>query len=70
MVKAIDAALVCKRLLDPTACNSKCSAGYDFTVSGKRFQKCKNGCFVFFINNENNSYIKSFVENEMRARRQ
>ena len=68
MVKSIKKALVCKRLIDPNACNPKCSTGYDFTIGSERFQKCKNGCFMFVINNENNPYIKSFIENEIKER--
>ena len=68
MVKSIEKALVCKRLINPNDCNPKCSMGYDFSVNGSRFQKCKNSCFMFDINNKNNLYIMSFIENEIKAR--
>ena len=68
MVQSVEEALVCKRLIDPSACNPKCSMGYDFTIENKRFQKCKNGSFVFFISKANNPYIKSFIEHEIKER--
>jgi len=68
MIKAIAKAPVCKRLLDPAACNSRCSMGYDFTVNGAYYQKCKYNCFMFEINADNYPYIKDFLENEARER--
>ena len=68
MIKAVAKAPACKRLLDPAACNSRCSMGYDFTVKGAHHQKCKYNCFMFEINAENYTYIKDFLENELRER--
>jgi len=68
MTKAIEKAPICKRFTDPTVCNSKC-IGYDFNLKGSHFQKCKIGCFMFFVNDGNNPYIKEFVENEMTRRK-
>ena len=68
MIKSIKKASVCKRLIDPDVCNSRCTMGYDFTIGNERFIKCKNNCFMFLINNENNPYIQSFIENEVTAR--
>lgn len=68
MINAIEKASVCKRMLDPASCNSRCSMGYDFTVKGDRYQKCKYGSFMFLINHNSIPFIKEFIENEVRAR--
>ena len=66
MLEAIDSASVCKRLVYNT-CSPKCS-GYDFIIGNEHFQKCKYNCFEFLVTEENNPYIKSFVEHELRER--
>ena len=66
MVQAIEKASECKRLVYNT-CSPKCS-GYDVTIGGERFQKCRYGGFEFPLTKKNNPYIKSFVENEIRER--
>jgi hypothetical protein len=68
MIKAIGKSSVCKRMIDPNTCNSRCTMGYDFIIGSKRFQKCKNSSFMFLISDENNPYIKSFIENEVTER--
>jgi len=56
----------CKRLTN-NGCSPKCS-GYDFTVGGRRFQKCRYNCFELLVADKNNGYIKAFIENELRER--
>ena len=68
MIKAIEKAPVCKRLIDFTKCNSKCRMGYDFMLKGKHHQKCQYNCFMFLVSHENNPFIKTFLENELSAR--
>ena len=68
MIKAIDKAPACKRLIDPTKCNSRCTLGYDFTVKGSHYQKCRYNCFMFEVNDEHIPYITAFLENEIRER--
>ena len=68
MFFAIQKAPVCKRLINPENCNPKCSMGYDFVTRGAHFQKCKNNCFMFDVNEGNNPYIQAFLENEIRER--
>lgn len=68
MVKSIIKAPICKRLVNPNSCNSKCSMGYDFHIEGEHFQKCRYSCFMLDVNDENNSHIKSFIENEIKER--
>ena len=66
MVKSIEKAGICKRLVDNT-CSPKCT-GYDFTIGGERFQKCRYNCFEFLVTDESNSYIKSFIRHELGQR--
>lgn len=68
MKKSIEKASACKRLINPNTCNSRCAMGYDFIMNGERQQKCRNSSFMFSINDENNLYIKSFVEHELNKR--
>lgn len=67
MVKTIETAPVCKRLINPDDCNSKCAMGYDYILNGKRHQKCRNGAFMFLLCEENNKFIKDFLRNELTA---
>ena len=66
MVKSIEKAGACGRLVNNT-CSPKCM-GYDFTIGGEHFQKCRYNCFEFLVTEGSSSYIKTFVENEMRKR--
>jgi hypothetical protein len=66
MVQAIGSAAICKRLVHNT-CSLKCS-GYDVTIGGERFQKCRYSGFEFPVTKGNNPFIKSFVENELKQR--
>lgn len=69
MAKAIEKAPVCKRLVDPAKCNSRCPMGYVFTLKGTEYQKCRYNSFMFLINDENTSYIKTFLEHELEERK-
>jgi len=66
MVQSIEGASICKQLVYGT-CSPKCR-GYDVTIKGNRFQRCRYGAFQFVVSNENNPYIKLFVENEVNER--
>lgn len=55
----------CKRLLDPSACNPKCSMGYVFELDGTLYKKCRNTAFMFGLSEENNGYIRKFLEKEL-----
>ncbi len=65
MQKEIDKAPVCKRLVNPESCNTKCSMGYSFSVNGKDHKKCKYNSFMFLVSDESIPFIKTFVENEI-----
>lgn len=68
MVKAIEKAPPCKRLLDPAKCNSRCAMGYQFALGGETHKKCRYSGFMFDLTDENNTHIKTFVENELAHR--
>lgn len=67
MVKSINDAPVCKRLVNPDACNPKCAKGYDFLLRGEHLQKCRNNAFMFTVGEDNNAFIKTFLKNELAA---
>lgn len=67
MARSIQEAPVCKRLLDPSACNPRCSMGYDFTMKGERLQKCRYNAFLFLLDEESRPHVKALLLNEARA---
>lgn len=67
MARDIQDAPVCKRLLDPAACNQRCPMGYDFMLKGRRQQKCRNSAFMFLVCEEYRPYIKMLLLNEVKA---
>jgi hypothetical protein len=66
MVQSIADATVCKRLVY-NECSLKCG-GYDVTIGGERFQKCRYSGFMFLVTDKSIPFIKSFVENEITER--
>jgi len=68
MTKAIDKAPVCKRFLNPAACNSRCPMGYDFVLKGKQQQKCRYSGFMFPVNEESVPFIQAFLAREAKER--
>ncbi len=65
--KEIRKASACKRLIDPDACNPKCVMGYTFAMDGEQYQKCRYMAFQPTLSEENNPYIKQFLEKELQA---
>ena len=65
--KEIKKASVCKRLVNPDDCNPKCVMGYTFALDGEQYQKCRYMAFQPTLSEENNPYIKQFLEKELRA---
>lgn len=65
MKQEIKKASVCKRLINPEECNPKCVKGYSFAMDGEVFQKCRYMAFMPTLNEENNPYIKQFLQNEL-----
>ena len=67
MEKEIAKACNCKRLIDPADCNSKCPMGYDITIRGTRYQKCRYNCFMFTVTDESVPFIMEFIALEREA---
>ncbi len=65
--KEIKKASVCKRLINPDDCNPKCTMGYRFVLDGEPYEKCRYMAFQITLSDENNPYIKQFLENELGA---
>ena len=65
--KEIKKASVCKRLINSNDCNPKCVMGYTFTLDGEQYHKCRYIAFQPTLREENNPYIKCFLEKELRA---
>ena len=65
--KEIRKASDCKRLINPDDCNPKCKMGYTFVLDGKWYQKCRYMAFQPALSEENNPYIKQFLEKELQA---
>lgn len=68
MVKAIQKAPVCKRLIDPEKCNSRCAMGYQFSLKGTDYQKCRYSSFMFEVKDENYASVRDFLERELKER--
>jgi len=68
MGQEISKATDCKRLIDPSKCNQKCTMGYEFEVGNNHYQKCKNSCFMFLITQESMPIVADFVKYELEAR--
>lgn len=68
MTAAIDKAPVCKRMIDPTKCNSRCGMGYAFDLKGKEHKKCRYNCFMFEVKEENYEAIRHMLEWELKER--
>ena len=66
MTQSINSAGDCKRLTQNT-CSTKCT-GYDVTIRGERYQKCKYNAFEFLVTEGSGPVIKSFVEHELSKR--
>lgn len=67
MVRTIQAAPVCKRLVNPAACNQRCPMGYGFVLKGERLQRCRNNAFMFLLDEESRPYVKSLLLHEVKA---
>jgi hypothetical protein len=69
MIKAIEKAPACKRLADPTKCNSRCPLGYVFDLSGKTYKNCRYNSFMFELKDEHFTAIRDFIEKELEERK-
>ncbi|MCL1806237.1 MAG: hypothetical protein FWG31_00870 [Oscillospiraceae bacterium] len=62
MVKSVAKSPDCKM------CNPKCGKGYDFSVKGSQYHKCRYTCFLFPVDEGSIPFIRSFLENEIQSR--
>jgi len=69
MEKEIAKSPVCKRLVNPNDCNTKCIRGYDFFIRGNNYKKCRYCCFQFAVNQESIPVLVEFLENEVTERK-
>lgn len=53
------------RKLTGTGDDPKCSGGYEFTMDGKVYQKCRNNAFLIPLSEENGPFIREFLEKEL-----
>jgi hypothetical protein len=58
----------CKRFLTPPECSDTCSAGYDISIRGNRYQKCRYSCFHFKANTQSLPVITELIELEKALR--
>ena len=56
---------ICKRLKNPDDCNPRCPMGYTFELDGERQQKCRYTAFMPALSEENNPYIRAFLDREL-----
>jgi len=68
IINQIDKAGVCKRIIDPQACNPRCSMGYDFYMIEKHYQKCRNSCFYLFVDLDSVPFLFKLIESENKER--
>ena len=66
MKQEIIKAGVCKKLSGLSECSPTCMGGYRFVMDGTAYVKCKNMAFMPTLCEENNLYIKEFVERELK----
>lgn len=67
MAHTIQEAPICKRMVDPTACNQKCPMGYNLLLKGEHLQRCRNSAFMFLIQESSRPFVKSLILNEAKA---
>lgn len=58
----------CKRMLDPTKCNSRCKMGYAVDLRGEELKKCRYSGLFFPVNEENQPSILAMLRREMEER--
>jgi len=68
MIRQMDKATPCKRLLNTQSCNPNCLAGYDFYIGENHYQKCRNSCFYFEVNSETIPFLTKLIESEHKSR--
>ncbi len=65
MIAELDKAPDCKRLTGAADCSDNCVTGYDFTLRGKHYQKCRLCAFQFLVTEESKPVILKWVQEEL-----
>jgi len=66
MKAEIKKAGICKRLIDPAKCNSRCKGGFDFLLDGEQQQICRFA-LMFLVNDETKPHLKDIIEKEVNG---
>lgn len=66
MKRELHRASVCKRLINPDACNPKCQMGYEYILDGETLQKCRHMAFMPAITPGTTPYILEFLKQETK----
>ncbi len=54
----------CRKLIG-TGDDPRCTGGYEFTMDGEVYRKCRNNAFLIPLSEENYPFIKKFLEKEL-----
>jgi len=57
----------CKQFFNPPQCSPKCR-GYDISIRGNKYQKCRYDCFLMQITQENLPIITELIRLEKETR--
>jgi len=68
MISEIKKGMDCKRMIDPSACNSKCKKGINMLIDGNVYGKCRYSALFFFLESEKYESIKEMLALEMKER--
>jgi len=53
------------RKLTGTGDDPRCTGGYEFTMDGEVYRKCRNNAFLIPLSEENNPFIRKLLEKEL-----
>lgn len=54
----------CRKLVG-TGDDPKCPGGYEFTIDGEVYRKCRNNAFLIPLSEENAPFVKKLLEKEL-----
>lgn len=67
MKEELQRASVCKRLINPDACNPKCPMGFAYILDGQVQQKCRHTAFMLSVTPETAPFILEFLIRDIRT---
>jgi hypothetical protein len=68
MIKELKKGQVCKRMIDPDACNSKCKMGVNLLIDGQVHAKCRYSALFFHIEADKYKELLDLIESETNER--